>query len=76
MVIGGKIAWIFHVSTGKPSTPTRDGSFRVWSKIAGFSSHHLYYPSFFDGQRGLACATCRRRRTCIRPRPGRVIKED
>jgi peptidoglycan hydrolase-like protein with peptidoglycan-binding domain len=53
VVIGGKIAYIFHVSTGKPSTPTRDGSFRVWRKLAGFSGHHLYYPSYFDGRRAI-----------------------
>jgi hypothetical protein len=53
VVIGGKIAYIFHVSTGKPSTPTRDGSFRVWRKVAGYSGHHLYYPSYFDGQRAI-----------------------
>jgi hypothetical protein len=44
---------IFHVSTGKPSTPTRDGSFHVFSKLAGFSSELLYYPSFFDGERAI-----------------------
>jgi lipoprotein-anchoring transpeptidase ErfK/SrfK len=53
VVVDGKIAYIIHVSTGKPSTPTRDGSFRVWGKIAGYSGHHLYYPSYFDGQRAI-----------------------
>jgi len=53
VVYGGKITYIIHVSTGKPSTPTRDGSFRVWSKQVGFSPKHLYYPSFFDGQRAI-----------------------
>ena len=27
--------------------------FRVWQKIAGYSSKGLYYPSFFDGQRAV-----------------------
>ncbi len=49
----GKVEAIFHVSTGKPSTPTHDGSFRVSSKLAGFSSKGLYYPSFFDGERAI-----------------------
>ncbi len=49
----GTITDIFHVSTGKPSTPTRDGSFRVIRKIAGFSPNQLYYPSYFDGDRAL-----------------------
>ncbi len=49
----GKITNILHVSTGKPSTPTRDGMFSVVRKIAGFSPNHLYYPSYFDGNRAL-----------------------
>ncbi len=49
----GEITNILHVSTGKPSTPTRDGMFHVARKIAGFSPNHLYYPSFFDGDRAL-----------------------
>ncbi len=49
----GEIIDILHVSTGKPSTPTRDGLFHVVRKIAGFSPNHLYYPSFFDGNRAL-----------------------
>jgi hypothetical protein len=49
----GRVVDIIHVSTGKPSTPTRDGSFHVFSKLAGFSSKHLYYPSFFDGERAI-----------------------
>jgi hypothetical protein len=49
----GKVEAMFHVSTGKPSTPTHDGSFRVSSKLAGFSSKGLYYPSFFDGERAI-----------------------
>jgi hypothetical protein len=44
---------IIHVSTGKASTPTRDGSFSVVRKIAGYSEHRLYYPSFFDGNRAI-----------------------
>jgi hypothetical protein len=52
-VEGGEITDILHVSTGKPSTPTHDGSFSVVRKIAGFSPNHLYYPSYFDGNRAL-----------------------
>jgi N-acetylmuramoyl-L-alanine amidase len=48
-----EITNIIHISSGKPSTPTRDGSFHVSRKIAGFSSHHLYYPSYFDGNRAI-----------------------
>jgi len=49
----GEVEDIIHVSTGKPSTPTRDGTFHVFSKLAGYSSKQLYYPSFFDGERAI-----------------------
>ena len=47
----GDVTGIWHVSTGKPSTPTHDGQFRVVRKIAGYSPNRLYYPSYFDGNR-------------------------
>jgi hypothetical protein len=49
----GSITNIMHVSTGKPSTPTPDGSFSVTRKLAGYSGHLLYYPSYFDGNRAI-----------------------
>jgi hypothetical protein len=49
----GSVADIMHVSTGKPSTPTRDGSFSVTRKLAGYSANQLYYPSYFDGYRAI-----------------------
>lgn len=49
----GEVTAILHVSTGKSSTPTRDGVFRVARKIAGYSPNRLYYPSYFDGNRAL-----------------------
>lgn len=49
----GSITNIMHVSTGKASTPTRDGWFRVTRKLAGFSPNRLYYPSYFDGYRAI-----------------------
>jgi len=49
----GTITNIMHVSTGKASTPTRDGWFRVNRKLAGFSPNRLYYPSYFDGNRAI-----------------------
>jgi hypothetical protein len=49
----GAVEDIIHVSTGKPSTPTHDGSFHIFSKLAGYSSKSLYYPSFFDGERAI-----------------------
>ncbi len=49
----GEVTNVLHVSTGKASTPTRDGRFRVNRKIAGYSPNRLYYPSYFDGNRAL-----------------------
>jgi lipoprotein-anchoring transpeptidase ErfK/SrfK len=49
----GAITNILHISSGKASTPTRDGTFHVNRKIAGYSPNHLYYPSYFDGNRAL-----------------------
>jgi L,D-transpeptidase-like protein/putative peptidoglycan binding protein len=52
-VTDSEVQAIIHVSSGKASTPTRDGIFHVYSKLAGTSSKGLYYPSFFDGQRAI-----------------------
>ena len=43
---------IIHVSTGAGGA-THDGSFHVYRKLAGFSPHHLYYPSYFEGDRAI-----------------------
>jgi L,D-transpeptidase catalytic domain len=48
----GAITSISHVSTGKASTPTYDGTFAVYKKVAG-TYHGLYYPSYFDGGRAI-----------------------
>lgn len=48
----GEVTNVLHISTGAGGA-TRDGSFRVFRKLAGFSGHHLYYPSYFDGLRAL-----------------------
>ncbi|HET7929282.1 MAG TPA: L,D-transpeptidase family protein [Actinomycetota bacterium] len=48
----GEITNVLHVSTGAGGL-TRDGSFQVRAKIAGFSPNRLYYPSYFDGYRAL-----------------------
>lgn len=49
----GSVRAILHVSTGKPSTPTNDGAFHVYRKLAGYSGNQLYYPSYFDGLRAI-----------------------
>ena len=53
MVKDGKVTGTLHVSTGAPSTPTYDGTFHVYRKLAGTSGGGLYYPSYFDGLRAL-----------------------
>jgi len=52
-VADGEVEEIFHVSTGKPSTPTLPGNFHVWSKQGGTNRDGMYYSSFFDGNRAL-----------------------
>ncbi len=51
-VEGGQVTNVIHVSTGAGGA-TRDGSFRVYRKLAGFSPNRLYYPSYFDGLRAI-----------------------
>ncbi|HEX2050722.1 MAG TPA: L,D-transpeptidase family protein [Actinomycetota bacterium] len=52
-VVDGKITNVLHVSTGKPSTPTYDGVYRFFRKLAGYSPHRLYYPSYFHEGRAI-----------------------
>ncbi len=51
-VQGRRITNVIHISTGAGGA-TRDGSFRVYRKLAGFSPNRLYYPSYFDGLRAI-----------------------
>jgi hypothetical protein len=50
MVNNGKVTHVLHTSTGAGSA-TRDGTFTVYRKLAGYSPNRLYYPSYFDGLR-------------------------
>jgi L,D-transpeptidase-like protein/putative peptidoglycan binding protein len=52
-VVNGKVRSIFHVSSGKPSTPTFPGQFHVDQKVPGYNQKEMYYSSFFDGNRAL-----------------------
>lgn len=52
VVRNGVVDEILHTSTGAGSA-TRDGTFRVHRKIAGYSPGRLYYPSYFDGNRAV-----------------------
>jgi hypothetical protein len=53
LVRSGVITDIVHVSTGRFEGWTRDGAFRVYRKLAGYSGGRLYYPSYFDGLRAI-----------------------
>ena len=43
----GTVERIYPTSTGKPSTPTVRGNFRVYSKTPGYNAHLMYYSAFF-----------------------------
>jgi lipoprotein-anchoring transpeptidase ErfK/SrfK len=45
----GKPQRIYHMSSGKASTPTVLGSFRVYRKDAGTNSHGMVHSSYFIG---------------------------
>jgi L,D-transpeptidase catalytic domain/Putative peptidoglycan binding domain len=45
----GKPYRAYHVSSGKPSTPTVFGSYRFYSKTPGTNSHGMVYSSYFIG---------------------------
>ena len=47
-----KVIHILHVSTGAGGA-THDGVFDFDRKLAGYSGHRLYYPSYFDGARAV-----------------------
>jgi lipoprotein-anchoring transpeptidase ErfK/SrfK len=43
----GKAERIYHMSSGKPSTPTVTGSFRFYRKQPGTNSHEMVFSSYF-----------------------------
>ncbi len=47
LIDGNKVDLIFPISSGKPSTPTILGSFRVYSRVPGYLPDGMYYSSFF-----------------------------
>ena len=44
---GSKVKWIYPISSGKPSTPTVLGRFRVYYRVPGYLPDGMYYSSFF-----------------------------
>lgn len=47
LVNGRDVVAVFHVSTGKPSTPTVRGTFHFYRKDAGYNSKGMYYSVYF-----------------------------
>jgi lipoprotein-anchoring transpeptidase ErfK/SrfK len=43
----GQIYRLYPVSSGKPSTPTVQGVFKVYTKTPGYNSEGMYYSSYF-----------------------------
>ncbi len=48
-IYGSKVYRIYPVSSGKPSTPTVLGHFRVYQRDPGYLPDGMYYSSFFYG---------------------------
>jgi hypothetical protein len=49
LIDGSKVQLIFPISSGKPSTPTILGDFRVYRRVPGYLPDGMYYSSFFIG---------------------------
>jgi L,D-transpeptidase catalytic domain len=47
LVDGSKAVAIYPISSGKPSTPTILGNFRVYSKVPGYLPDGMYFSNFF-----------------------------
>jgi lipoprotein-anchoring transpeptidase ErfK/SrfK len=47
LIRGSKVERIYPVSSGKPSTPTILGTFKVYSKAPGYNAKGMYYSSYF-----------------------------
>jgi hypothetical protein len=44
---GSQVKWIYPISSGKPSTPTVLGRYRVYYRVPGYLPDGMYYSSFF-----------------------------
>ena len=47
LVDGSKVVALYPISSGKPSTPTILGNFRVYSKVPGYLPDGMYFSNFF-----------------------------
>ncbi|HMJ33834.1 MAG TPA: L,D-transpeptidase family protein [Baekduia sp.] len=53
LIRGSKVERIYPISSGKPSTPTILGSYRVYSKTPGTNAKGMVYTSYFHGGYGI-----------------------
>jgi hypothetical protein len=49
LIDGGRVVWIFPISSGKSSTPTILGRFHVYLRDPGYLPDGMYFSSFFTG---------------------------
>jgi peptidoglycan hydrolase-like protein with peptidoglycan-binding domain len=47
LIRGSRVERIYPASSGKPSTPTVQGSFRVYSKTPGFNAKGMFFSNYF-----------------------------
>jgi L,D-transpeptidase catalytic domain len=53
LIDGAKVQRIYPISSGKPSTPTVLGTFRVYSKTPGTNAKGMVFTSYFHGGYGI-----------------------
>jgi peptidoglycan hydrolase-like protein with peptidoglycan-binding domain len=53
LINGSNVERIYPISSGKPSTPTVLGTFRVYSKTPGTNAKGMVYTSYFHGGYGI-----------------------
>jgi peptidoglycan hydrolase-like protein with peptidoglycan-binding domain len=53
LIRGNRVQRIYPISSGKPSTPTILGSYRVYSKTPGTNAKGMVYTSYFQGGYGI-----------------------
>jgi hypothetical protein len=49
LIYGSRVYRVYPVSSGKPSTPTVLGRYRVYYRVPGYLPDGMYYSSFFTG---------------------------
>jgi L,D-transpeptidase catalytic domain len=47
LIIGSRVQDIYPISSGKPSTPTVLGNFRIYARVPSYLPDGMYYSSFF-----------------------------